>query len=75
MDTHVPVYKPRSWNVIQTIITMKHPNPSENNYKKSYELRLETAKQIHPAILGEISIEEAVTGLQAFSDAQEAVPQ
>jgi ABC-type glycerol-3-phosphate transport system substrate-binding protein len=41
----------------------------------TYELRLEAAKQIHPAILGEISIEEAVEGLQEFADAQEAVPQ
>ncbi len=41
----------------------------------TYELRLETATQIHPALLGEISVEEAVAGLQAFSDAQEAVPQ
>jgi len=41
----------------------------------TYELRLETAKQIHPALLGEISIEEAVRGLQEFADAQEAVPQ
>jgi len=41
----------------------------------TYELRLETAKQIHPALLGEISAEEAVVGLQAFADAQEAVPQ
>jgi ABC-type glycerol-3-phosphate transport system substrate-binding protein len=41
----------------------------------TYELRLETATQIHPALLGEISIEEAVAGLQAFADAQEAVPQ
>jgi ABC-type glycerol-3-phosphate transport system substrate-binding protein len=41
----------------------------------TYELRLECAKQIHPAILGEISIEEAVRGLQEFADAQEAVPQ
>ncbi len=41
----------------------------------TYELRLETAKQIHPAMLGEISIEEAVKGLQEFADDQEAVPQ
>jgi ABC-type glycerol-3-phosphate transport system substrate-binding protein len=41
----------------------------------TYELRLETAKQIHPAILGEKSIAEAVAGLQAFADAQKAVPQ
>jgi len=41
----------------------------------TYELRLETATQIHPALLGEISIKEAVAGLQAFADAQEAVPQ
>jgi ABC-type glycerol-3-phosphate transport system substrate-binding protein len=41
----------------------------------TYELRLETAKQIHPAILGERSIKEAVEGLQAFADAQQAVPQ
>jgi len=41
----------------------------------TYELRLETATQIHPAILGEISVEEAVAGLQAFADAQKAVPQ
>jgi len=41
----------------------------------TYELRLECAKQIHPAMLGEISIEEAVAGLQEFADAQEAVPQ
>ena len=41
----------------------------------TYELRLECAKQIHPALLGEVSIEEAVKGLQAFADAQEAVPQ
>ena len=41
----------------------------------TYELRHETAKQIHPALLGEISIKEAVAGLQAFADEQEAVPQ
>jgi len=41
----------------------------------TYELRLECAKQIHPALLGEISIKEAVEGLQAFADAQEAVLQ
>ncbi len=41
----------------------------------TYELRLETAKQIHPALLGEISVEKAVEGLQEFADAQEAVPQ
>jgi ABC-type glycerol-3-phosphate transport system substrate-binding protein len=41
----------------------------------TYELRLETAKQIHPALLGEVSIKEAVGALQAFADAQEAVPQ
>jgi ABC-type glycerol-3-phosphate transport system substrate-binding protein len=41
----------------------------------TYELRLETAKQIHPALLGETSIKKAVAGLQAFADAQEAVPQ
>lgn len=41
----------------------------------TYELRLETATQIHPALLGEMSVEEAVKGLQEFADAQEAVPQ
>ena len=41
----------------------------------TYELRLETATQIHPALLGEISAEEAAAGLQAFADAQESVPQ
>lgn len=41
----------------------------------TYELRLECAKQIHPAILGETSIKEAVAGLQEFADAQEAVQQ
>lgn len=41
----------------------------------TYELRLETAKQIHPAILGEVSIKKAVAALQAFADAQKAVPQ
>jgi ABC-type glycerol-3-phosphate transport system substrate-binding protein len=41
----------------------------------TYELRHEAAKQIHPALLGEISAKEAVEGLQEFADAQEAVPQ
>jgi multiple sugar transport system substrate-binding protein len=41
----------------------------------TYELRLETATQIHPALLGEISAEEACAALQAFADAQTAVPQ
>ena len=41
----------------------------------TYELRLECAKQIHPALLGEVSVKKAVAGLQAFADAQEAVPQ
>jgi ABC-type glycerol-3-phosphate transport system substrate-binding protein len=41
----------------------------------TYELRLETATQIHPALLGEITAEEAAAGLQAFADTQEAVPQ
>jgi ABC-type glycerol-3-phosphate transport system substrate-binding protein len=41
----------------------------------TYELRLETANQIHPALLGEVSIDEALKGLQEFADAQQAVPQ
>jgi len=41
----------------------------------TYELRLETATQIHPALLGEISAEEACAGLQAFADEQTPVPQ
>ena len=41
----------------------------------TYELRLETANQIHPALLGEKSIDEALKGLQEFADAQQAVPQ
>jgi trehalose/maltose transport system substrate-binding protein len=41
----------------------------------TYELRLETAKQIHPALLGEKSIDEALKGLQEFADAQQAVQQ
>ena len=41
----------------------------------TYELRHEAAKQIHPALLGEISVKEAVEGLQEFADDQEAVPQ
>ena len=43
--------------------------------KSSYELRLECATQIHPALLGEVSAEEACAGLQEFADAQEAVEQ
>ena len=43
--------------------------------KSTYELRLECATQIHPALLGEISAEEACAGLQEFADAQEAVEQ
>ncbi len=43
--------------------------------KATYELRIETATQIHPALLGEISVEKAVAGLQAYADVQEAVPQ
>ncbi len=41
----------------------------------TYELRLETATQIHPALLGEVSAEEACAALQAFADAQQSVPQ
>jgi len=41
----------------------------------TYELRLETATQVHPALLGEVSVKEALAALQAFADAQEAVPQ
>ena len=41
----------------------------------TYELRIETATQIHPALLGEISVEAAVSGLQAYADVQKAVPQ
>ena len=33
----------------------------------TYELRLETATQIHPALLGEVSAEEACAALQAVS--------
>ncbi|MBC8389920.1 MAG: extracellular solute-binding protein [Actinobacteria bacterium] len=43
--------------------------------KSTYELRLECATQIHPALLGEVSAEEACAGLQEFADAQEAVEQ
>jgi len=43
--------------------------------RSTYELRLETATRIHPALLGEISAEEACAALQAFSDVQEAVKQ
>jgi len=41
----------------------------------TYELRLETATQIHPALLGEVSAEDACDALQAFADMQESVPQ
>jgi len=41
----------------------------------TYELRLETATQIHPALLGEKTIEEACAGLQAFADVQKSVSQ
>jgi trehalose/maltose transport system substrate-binding protein len=41
----------------------------------TYELRLETANQIHPALLGEVSAEEACTKLQEFADAQTPVKQ
>jgi len=41
----------------------------------TYELRLETATQIHPALLGEKTVEEACAGLQTFADAQKSVPQ
>jgi len=41
----------------------------------TYELRLESAVQIHPALLGEVSAEEACAALQAFADAQQSVPQ
>jgi hypothetical protein len=41
----------------------------------TYELRLETATQIHPALLGEKTVKEACAGLQAFADAQKSVPQ
>lgn len=43
--------------------------------KTTYELRLETATQIHPTLLGEKSVKDAVAALQAFADAQVAVPQ
>ncbi len=41
----------------------------------TYELRLESATQVHPALLGEVPIEEALARLQAFAQAQESVPQ
>jgi ABC-type glycerol-3-phosphate transport system substrate-binding protein len=41
----------------------------------TYELRLESAKWVHPALLGEMPIEEALAGLQAFANVQESVPQ
>ncbi len=43
--------------------------------KSTYELRIESATQIHPALLGEVSVEEACAALQAFADVQESVPQ
>jgi ABC-type glycerol-3-phosphate transport system substrate-binding protein len=41
----------------------------------TYELRLESATQVHPALLGEVPIEEALARLQEFAQAQKAVPQ
>jgi len=41
----------------------------------TYELRLETSARVHPALLGETSIEEALAGLQEFAQAQQSVPQ
>jgi len=41
--------------------------------KATYELRIQTATFIHPALLGEKTAEEACASLQAFADAQEAV--
>jgi trehalose/maltose transport system substrate-binding protein len=41
----------------------------------TYELRLETAARVHPALLGETSIEEALAGLQEFAQAQKSVQQ
>ena len=41
----------------------------------TYELRLEAGTQVHPALLGEVSVEEALAALQAFADAQKSVPQ
>jgi ABC-type glycerol-3-phosphate transport system substrate-binding protein len=41
----------------------------------TYELRLEAATQVHPALLGEVPVEEALARLQEFAMAQEAVPQ
>ena len=41
----------------------------------TYELRLEAGTQIHPALLGEVSVKKALAALQAFADAQKSVPQ
>ena len=41
----------------------------------TYELRLKTSAQIHPALLGETSIEDALAGLEEFAQAQKSVPQ
>lgn len=43
--------------------------------KSTYELRIETATQIHPALLGETTAEKACAALQAFADKQTPVEQ
>jgi ABC-type glycerol-3-phosphate transport system substrate-binding protein len=43
--------------------------------KGSYELRIETATQIHPALLGETPVEDACAALQAYADVQTPVKQ
>ncbi|MCX6383091.1 MAG: extracellular solute-binding protein, partial [Actinobacteria bacterium] len=43
--------------------------------KSTYELRIESATQIHPALLGEATAEKACAALQAFADKQTPVEQ
>jgi multiple sugar transport system substrate-binding protein len=43
--------------------------------KSTYELRIESATQIHPALLGETTAEDACAALQAFADKQTPVEQ
>ena len=43
--------------------------------KSTYELRIESATQIHPALLGETTAEKACAALQAFADKQTPVEQ
>ncbi|MCG9479697.1 MAG: ABC transporter substrate-binding protein [Actinomycetia bacterium] len=43
--------------------------------ESTYELRIETANRIHPALLGEMSAEDACAALQEFADQLTPVPQ